>query len=230
MSGISIFAEKKAKNEKITMLTCYDYSTACIFNKSNVDSILIGDSLGMTYQGNSSTLPVTVDDMIYHAKAVKRGAKDKCIIVDMPFLSYHVSPEDAVRNAGRIIQQSGADGVKIEGGIEVLDAVKAIIAAKIPVMSHLGLTPQSINMFGGFKVQGKDITSAKNLIRDALAMQDAGVFAFTFECVPARLMEFIQPKLSVATIGIGAGNSTDGLRKGVYVVRKGNMAQKVIIK
>ena len=210
MSGISIFAEKKAKNEKITMLTCYDYATACVFNKSNIDAILIGDSLGMVYQGNSSTLPVTVDDIIYHARAVKRGAPDKCIVADMPFMSYHVSAEDAVRNAGRIIKESGVDAVKIEGGIEILDAIKAIIAAKIPVMGHLGLTPQSINVFGGFKVQGKDLDSARNLIRDALALQDAGVFAFTFEGIPAKLMTFIQSKLTVPTIGIGAGSDSDG--------------------
>ena len=210
MSGISIFAEKKAKNEKITMLTCYDYATACVFNRSNIDAILIGDSLGMVYQGNSSTLPVTVDDIIYHARAVKRGATDKCIVADMPFMSYHVSAEDAVRNAGRIIKESGVDAVKIEGGIEILDAIKAIIAAKIPVMGHLGLTPQSINVFGGFKVQGKDLDSARNLIRDALALQDAGVFAFTFEGIPAKLMTLIQSKLSVPSIGIGAGADSDG--------------------
>ncbi|MBR6199158.1 MAG: 3-methyl-2-oxobutanoate hydroxymethyltransferase [Spirochaetales bacterium] len=210
MSGISIFAEKKAKNEKITMLTCYDYATACVFNRSNIDAILIGDSLGMVYQGNSSTLPVTVDDIIYHARAVKRGATDKCIVADMPFMSYHVSAEDAVRNAGRIIKESGVDAVKIEGGIEILDAIKAIIAPKIPVMGHLGLTPQSINVFGGFKVQGKDLDSARNLIRDALALQDAGVFAFTFEGIPAKLMTLIQSKLSVPSIGIGAGVDSDG--------------------
>lgn len=210
MSGISIFAEKKAKNEKISMITCYDYSTACVINKTNIDAILVGDSLGMIMQGNSNTLPVTVEDIIYHTKAVKRGAPNKCIIADMPFLSYHISPEDAVANAGKIIKESGADGVKLEGGIEVIEAVKAIIAAKIPVMAHLGLTPQSINVFGGFKVQGKDLQGAKNLIRDALALQEAGVFSFTFECVPTKLMELIQGKLSVPTIGIGAGSSTDG--------------------
>ena len=210
MSGISIFAEKKAKNEKITMLTCYDYATACIFNKSNIDAILIGDSLGMVFQGNSSTLPVTIDDIIYHTRAVRRGAPDKCIIAVMPFLSYHVSPEDAVRNAGKVIKESGADGVKMEGGIEILDAVKALIAAKIPVMGHLGLTPQSINVFGGFKVQGKDLDSARNLIRDALALQEAGVFSFTFEGIPAKLMTLVQSKLTVPTIGIGAGADSDG--------------------
>jgi len=148
---ISLFSEKKGK-EKITMLTCYDYSTASILNETEIDAILIGDSLGMVFQGNEDTLSVSIDDMIYHTKAVKKGAKNKFIVTDMPFLSYHISKEDTIRNAGRIIREGGAESVKVEGGREIIDKIKGLIDAKIPVMGHLGLTPQSINIFGGYKI------------------------------------------------------------------------------
>lgn len=205
---INLFSEKKNK-EKITLLTCYDYSTARFLNESKIDSILVGDSLGMTFQGLDSTLPVTVDDVVYHIKAVRRGAPDIFIIGDMPFLSYHISVEEAIRNAGKIIQ-NGADAIKLEGGEEILDKIKGILAAKIPVMGHLGLTPQSVNVFGGFKVQGKTFDSAKKIIKDALLLEETGVFSITLECVPEKLAKLISEKLTIPTIGIGSGRYTDG--------------------
>ena len=209
MNSIKLFSEKKSK-EKISMITCYDYSTAAILNGTKIDSILVGDSLGMVFQGNESTLSVTVEEMIYHTKAVKKGAKDKFVITDMPFLSYQISPEDAVRNAGKIIKESNAEAVKLEGGEEIIGEVKALIKAKIPVMGHLGLTPQSVNVFGGYKVQGKSIEDARNIVKDALLLQDAGVFSIVLECVPYKLAKLITEKLDIPTIGIGAGKYTDG--------------------
>ena len=209
LNSIKLFSEKKSK-EKISMITCYDYSTAAILNGTKIDSILVGDSLGMVFQGNESTLSVTVEEMIYHTKAVKKGAKDKFVITDMPFLSYQISPEDAVRNAGKIIKESNAEAVKLEGGEEIIGEVKALIKAKIPVMGHLGLTPQSVNVFGGYKVQGKSIEDARNIVKDALLLQDAGVFSIVLECVPYKLAKLITEKLDIPTIGIGAGKYTDG--------------------
>jgi len=206
---ISLFSEKKGK-EKITMLTCYDYSTASILNETEIDAILIGDSLGMVFQGNEDTLSVSIDDMIYHTKAVKKGAKNKFIVTDMPFLSYHISKEDTIRNAGRIIREGGAESVKVEGGREIIDKIKGLIDAKIPVMGHLGLTPQSINIFGGYKIQGKIFDDAKRIVEDALLLEDAGVFAIVLECIPEKLASFITEKLKIPTIGIGAGRFTDG--------------------
>jgi 3-methyl-2-oxobutanoate hydroxymethyltransferase len=206
---INLFFEKKGK-EKITMLTCYDYSTATFLNKSEIDSILIGDSLGMVFQGNNDALPVTMDEMIYHSKAVRKGAPDKFLIGDMPFLSYHISTEEAIRNAGRFVKEAGIDAVKLVGGEEVIDKIRGILASKIPVMGHLGLTPQSINVFGGFKIQGKSIESARQIVKDAILLDKEGVFAIVLEGVPEKLAKFITEKISIPTIGIGGGKYTDG--------------------
>ncbi|MDZ5725279.1 3-methyl-2-oxobutanoate hydroxymethyltransferase [Acetobacterium carbinolicum] len=207
---VSSFLLAKANREKITMLTAYDYSMAKIVNDAGIDAILVGDSLGMVVQGYESTLEVTMNDMVYHCKAVARGAENALIVGDMPFLSYHISVEDAVRNAGRLIQEGKAHAVKLEGGIDQVDNVKAIVKAQIPVMGHIGLTPQSVNMFGGFKVQGKDITKAQKVIDDALALEAAGVFAIVLEGIPEKLATLITKQISVPTIGIGAGRYCDG--------------------
>jgi len=207
---VSSFLQAKANQEKITMLTAYDYSMAKIVNDAGIDAILVGDSLGMVVQGYESTLEVTMNDMVYHCKAVARGAENALIVGDMPFLSYHISVEDAVRNAGRLIQEGKAHAVKLEGGIDQVDNVKAIVKAQIPVMGHIGLTPQSVNMFGGFKVQGKDITKAQKVIDDALALEAAGVFAIVLEGIPEKLATLITKKISIPTIGIGAGRYCDG--------------------
>ncbi|MBN2544185.1 MAG: 3-methyl-2-oxobutanoate hydroxymethyltransferase [Spirochaetes bacterium] len=206
---IEIFSSKKNKS-KISMITCYDYSTAVILNKTEIDSILVGDTLGMVFQGNDSTLPVTMDEMIYHTKAVRKGAPDKFLILDMPFLTYHINVEDAVRNAGRALKEAHAEAVKVEGGEEMIDKIKAMISAKIPVMGHIGLTPQSINLFGGYKVQGKSVDDAKKLINNALVLEEAGVFAIVLEGIPEKLAEIITKKLTIPTIGIGAGRYVDG--------------------
>ncbi len=207
---VSSFLQAKANREKITMLTAYDYSMAKIVNDAGIDAILVGDSLGMVVQGYESTLEVTMNDMVYHCKAVARGAENALIVGDMPFLSYHISVEDAVRNAGRLIQEGKAHAVKLEGGIDQVDNVKAIVKAQIPVMGHIGLTPQSVNLFGGFKVQGKDITKAQKVIDDALALEAAGVFAIVLEGIPEKLATLITKKISIPTIGIGAGRYCDG--------------------
>ena len=204
------FQKAKENGEKLTMLTAYDYSMAKIIDESGVNGILIGDSLGMVVKGDEDTLGVTVDDIIYHTRAVKKGAKNALIVSDMPFLSYHVSVEQAVMNAGRLIKEGGANAVKLEGGSEFVPQIKAIVNAKIPVMGHLGLTPQSINAFGGFRVQGKSEEAAKKLIDDAKALEEAGVFAITLEGIPARVAELITKAVSVPTIGIGAGKECDG--------------------
>lgn len=192
------------------MLTAYDYSMAQIIDSSGIDAILVGDSLGMVMQGHDSTLDVTMDEMVYHCRCVARGVKNAMLIGDMPFLSYHVSTAEAVCNAGRLIQEGHADAVKLEGGKAVTDAVKAIVRAQIPVMGHIGLTPQSVNVFGGFKVQGKEETKAKALIEDALALEDAGVFSIVLEAIPEELARLITEKVSVPAIGIGAGRYCDG--------------------
>lgn len=204
------FIEAKQKKEKITMLTAYDYSMAKIMDEAGIDAILVGDSVGMVVQGYENTLQVTVDDMIYHCKAVERGVKNALIVGDMPFMSYHISIEDAVKNAGRLIKEGHAHAVKLEGGKDMAQTIKAIVKAQIPVMGHIGLTPQSINVFGGFKVQGKAEEQAKKLIEDALALQEAGVFAIVLEAIPAKLASLITAKLDIPTIGIGAGNACDG--------------------
>lgn len=210
MGDITLFQKKKLSGEKITMLTCYDYSSAKLLAETDIDVILIGDSLGNVMQGQKNTIPVTIEDMIYHTKAVRKALPDTFIVTDLPFLSYHVSTEETVRNAGKIIKESDTNAVKLEGGIEVIDSIKALIAAKIPVMGHLGLTPQSFQVFGGFKVQGKDYNTAKRIIEDAILLQDAGVFAIVLEGIPEKLATMISKMLRIPTIGIGAGCNTDG--------------------
>ncbi len=207
---IRSFRAAKEKGERITMLTAYDYTTACLLEEAGTDCLLVGDSLGMTMLGYANTLQVTMDDMIHHTKAVARGRRRSLLIGDMPFLSYHVSVEDAVRNAGRFVQEGNAQAVKLEGGQDVLDKIRAIIKAQIPVLGHLGLTPQSVNAMGGFKLQGKDIETARRILDDALLLQDAGVFGIVLECVPAGLARIITEKLEIPTIGIGAGVQCDG--------------------
>lgn len=207
---ITSFREAKNNNRKITMLTAYDYCTAKIVDEAGIDTILVGDSLGMVMLGYESTLPVTVDDIIYHTRAVKRGTKRAFVVADMPFLSYHASNEDAVRNAGRLIKEGGAEAVKMEGGARFADTIAAIVKAQIPVMGHIGLTPQSVNVFGGFKVQGKNAADATQIVRDAQALEEAGVFAITLEGIPSELSRIITETVSVPTIGIGAGKDCDG--------------------
>ena len=200
----------KQKGEKVTMLTAYDYSTAQIVDKVGIPLILVGDSLGMVVLGYDSPIPVTMDMMLHHTRAVVRGTSRALIIGDMPFMTYHVSAEDALRNAARFIQEAGAQAIKLEGGVTVADKVKRIVECGIPVMGHIGLTPQSINQFGGFKVQGKTPQAAIKLLEDARALEQAGVFAIVLETVPAPLATLISQKVSVPTIGIGAGAGCDG--------------------
>jgi 3-methyl-2-oxobutanoate hydroxymethyltransferase len=201
---------KKQKGEVISMLTAYDYPTALALERAGIDAILVGDSLGMVVLGYETTLPVTMDDMLHHCKAVSRGARLPLLIGDMPFLSYQVSVAEAVRNAGRFLQEGGMDAVKLEGGRDRLDAIRAIVSAGIPVMGHLGLTPQSIHQLGGFRAQGKTAPAARRLLEDALLLQEAGCFALVLESVPARLATLISGKLLIPTIGIGAGAGSDG--------------------
>lgn len=207
---IHSFKTAKADGRRISMLTAYDYTMACLLDEARVDCLLVGDSLGMVMLGYENTLRVTMDEMIHHTKAVARGTQHALLIGDMPFLSYHVNLDESVRNAGRFIQEGGAEAVKLEGGREVVDKIRAIIHAQIPVMGHLGLTPQSVNAFGGFKVQGKDMATARKLVEDALLLQDAGVFGIVLECVPDRVARLIREKLEIPTIGIGAGVHCDG--------------------
>ncbi|HNX91985.1 MAG TPA: 3-methyl-2-oxobutanoate hydroxymethyltransferase [Syntrophomonas sp.] len=207
---IATIKEKKLNKQKISMLTSYDYSMAAMVDEAGIDMILVGDSVGMVQLGFENTLAVSMDDMVHHTAAVARGTKHALVVGDMPFLSYHVSREEAVRNAGRLIQEGGAQAVKLEGGLERVEFAKAIIDAQIPVMAHIGLTPQSVNAFGGFKVQGKDLDTAKNLIAAAHAFEEAGAFAITLECVPVLLAKKITEELSIPTIGIGAGAYCDG--------------------
>ncbi len=207
---IQSFKTAKEKGERITMLTAYDYTTASLLDEAGVDCLLVGDSLGMVMLGYENTLKVTMDDMIHHTKAVARGTQKAFLIGDMPFLSYHVSVEEAVRNAGRFVQEAGAMAVKLEGGLPIVDKIRAIIKAQIPVLGHLGLTPQSVNAMGGYKLQGKDIETARQMIDDALLLQDAGAFGVVLECVPDGLARIITEKLDIPTIGIGAGAQCDG--------------------
>lgn len=204
------FKEAKLKNEKITMLTAYDYSTAKVIDESGINGILVGDSLGMVCLGYEDTLSVTMEDMIHHTKAVARGAKNALIVADMPFMSYQTSVYDAVVNAGRLMKEGRAQAVKLEGGKEIADSIRAIVNASIPVMGHIGLTPQSVNAFGGFKVQGKSEEAAKKILEDAKAVEAAGAFAVVLECVPAKLSQLISSQISIPTIGIGAGVYCDG--------------------
>lgn len=204
------FAAAKAKGEKLSMLTAYDYSTAKLEDESGINGILVGDSLGNVVLGYEDTVSVTMEDMIHHGAAVARGAKNALVVVDMPFMSYEVTVEEAVRNAGRLMKEGRAGAVKLEGGVRVAEQIRAIVKAGIPVMGHIGLTPQSINVFGGFKVQGKSEEAARALLADAKAVEEAGAFAVVIEAVPAALAQTITDAVSIPTIGIGAGAGCDG--------------------
>ncbi|HDR8192833.1 3-methyl-2-oxobutanoate hydroxymethyltransferase [Bacillus thuringiensis] len=204
------FLKMKEQGEPITMLTAYDYPSAKLAEEAEVDMILVGDSLGMVVLGYDSTVPVTVADMIHHTKAVRRGAKETFIVTDMPFMSYHVSLQETMVNARRIVQESGAHALKVEGAGEVISTIQYLTNAGIPVVAHLGLTPQSVGVLGGYKVQGKDAESAKKLIEDAKKCEEAGAIALVLECVPMQLAELISEQLTIPTIGIGAGQKVDG--------------------
>jgi 3-methyl-2-oxobutanoate hydroxymethyltransferase len=204
------FLDMKQAGEKITMLTAYDYTTASIIDTAGIDGILIGDSASNVMAGNANTIPITIEQMIYHARSVARACRHCLVLCDMPFGSYQISREDGIRNALRIIKESGADAVKMEGGAEIADTVKGIIDAGIPVMGHLGLTPQSINKFGGYGLRAKEKAEADKLISDAKILDEAGVFGITLEKVPAKLAEEVTQEVKAATIGIGAGGRTDG--------------------
>lgn len=212
MSKVTALTFQKMKNEKkkISMLTAYDYPMAKLIDESGIDCILVGDSLGTAVLGYDDTTQVTMEDMVHHSKAVSRGVKRALVVTDMPFLSYHMGQNKSVYNAGRLVQEGNAQAVKLEGGEEIIDDVKAIIKAGIPVMGHLGLTPQSIHKLGGYFVQGKTEEQAKRLINDAIALEKAGVFAIVLECIPVELSKIITSKLSIPIIGIGAGVECDG--------------------
>ena len=207
---VSTISEQKKSGDKITMLTAYDYSTAKLADEAEVNTILVGDSLGMVMLGYEDTLSVTMEDMLHHTKAVTRGAENALVVADMPFMSYQTSVYDAVVNAGRLIKEGRAQAVKLEGGAAVAEQIRAICDAQIPVVAHLGLTPQSVNAFGGFKVQGKTAERAKQLIEDAKIVEKAGAFAVVLECIPAPLAEKITESINIPTIGIGAGAGCDG--------------------
>lgn len=201
---------KKERGEPITMLTAYDYPTALLVDRAGIDVILVGDSLAMVVLGHDNTLAVTMDEMIHHCKAVSKGARSPFLVGDMPFMSYQISKTDAVANAGRFLKEGGMDAVKLEGGQEMVSTVKAIIEAGIPVMGHIGLTPQSISKLGGYRVQGRDIEAAHKLLADAAALEEAGCFSIVLEAIPDRLAKLITGRASIPTIGIGAGPNCDG--------------------
>jgi 3-methyl-2-oxobutanoate hydroxymethyltransferase len=203
-------ATKKQRGEPITMLTAYDYPTALMLDHSGIDAILVGDSLGMVVLGYENTLSVTMEDMLHHCKAVARGARFAHLIGDMPFLSYQVSTAEAVRNAGRFLQEAGMNAIKLEGGREMAPAIEAIVAAGIPVMGHIGLTPQSIHKLGGYKVQGTSVPAARRLVEDARVLEDAGCYALILEAIPDRVARLIAQRLRIPAIGIGAGAACDG--------------------
>jgi 3-methyl-2-oxobutanoate hydroxymethyltransferase len=202
--------KQKLRGEKITCLTAYDYSFARILDAAGIDILLVGDSVGCVFQGQPNTLPVTLDDMVYHTQAVVRGRKRALVVSDMPFLSYQISKEQAISNAGRLVQQGGAEAVKLEGGLAMQATIEAIVRVGIPVMGHVGLTPQSIHRFGGYKVQGKEKNQREVILRDASAVQDAGAFAIVLEGMPLDLAGEITERLAIPTIGIGAGGHCDG--------------------
>lgn len=207
---VATFQKMKEKGEKIAMLTAYDYSTAKLEEAAGLNGILVGDSLGNVMMGYENTIPVTVDNMITYGASVVRGTKDTMVVIDMPFMSYQVSVEQAVENAGRIMKETGCAAVKLEGGAAVAKQIRAIVDAGIPVMAHIGMTPQSVNAFGGFKVQGKSAAAAQKIVDDARIIQEAGAFSVVLECVPAKLAAFITKILDIPTIGIGASNECDG--------------------
>ncbi len=208
--NILTLQRKKEKEQPITMLTAYDYTGALLVDQAEIDMILVGDSLGMVMMGLDSTVPVTMDEMLHHCRAVARGAKYAFLVGDMPFLSYQVSPAEAVRNAGRFLKEAGMNSVKLEGGQEMVPTIEAIVQAGIPVMGHLGLTPQSISKLGGYRIQGKTAATARQLLDDALALEAAGCYAIVFEAVPAAVAAAISQRLAIPTIGIGAGAGCDG--------------------
>ncbi|MBN1369845.1 MAG: 3-methyl-2-oxobutanoate hydroxymethyltransferase [Dehalococcoidaceae bacterium] len=208
--NVNSIRQMKSRGDKVVMLTCYDYSTARILDEAGIPLLLVGDSLGMVMLGYESTIPVTMEEMLHHAKAVTRGVKSAMVVADMPFMTYQVSKKEALRNAARFVQEAGAQAVKLEGGANIAETIKKITENGIPVMGHLGLTPQYINQLGGYRIQGKTSDSAVKLYRDALAVENAGAFALVLETVPAPLAGFISRKLTIPTIGIGAGAGCDG--------------------
>ncbi|WP_198471401.1 3-methyl-2-oxobutanoate hydroxymethyltransferase [Acetomicrobium sp. S15 = DSM 107314] len=212
MSKVTIqqLQKMKAEKEKISMITAYDYPTARFVDKAGIEIILVGDSLAMTVMGLDSTVPVTMEEMIHHTKAVVRGVENSMVIGDLPFGSYNQSKEQAIANATRLMKEGGCDAVKLEGGVEMAEITKAIVNAGIPVMGHIGLTPQTISKLGGFKVQGKGAQEAEKLLKSALTLQEAGIFSIVLECVPEEVGRLITEKLSIPTIGIGGGRYCDG--------------------
>lgn len=208
--SIPALAEMKRQGRKIKMVTAYDYPTALLVDQSPMDLILVGDSLGMVVLGYESTVPVTMDEMVHHTKAVTRAARNTFVVADLPFLSYQVTVEEAVRNSGRLMKEAGADAVKLEGGAVVAGTVRAVVSAGIPVMGHLGLTPQTATMLGGLKVQARDAEAAKMLILDARLLEEAGAFSIVLEAIPAQLAEMVSRNVSIPTVGIGAGPDCDG--------------------
>jgi 3-methyl-2-oxobutanoate hydroxymethyltransferase len=203
-------AKMKERGEKIVMVTAYDYPTACLVDEAGVDMVLVGDSLGMVVLGHETTLPVTVDEMLHHTKAVVRGVRHALVVTDLPFLSYQTGPEDATRNAGRLIKEGRAAAVKLEGGIEVCPQVRTLVSAGIPVVGHVGLTPQSIHVFGGYKLQGRGQQAAQKLLADARALEEAGIFCLVLECIPEEVAARVSDALTIPTVGIGAGAHCDG--------------------
>jgi 3-methyl-2-oxobutanoate hydroxymethyltransferase len=206
----AVLLAKKQSHQKISMLTCYDYPTAKLMNEAGIDILLVGDSLAMVVLGYETTLPVTIEEMMHHVKAVKRGNKLSLLVADMPYLSYQIKPAEAVRNAGRFLKEGGAEAVKIEGGREMLKTVKAMLDADIPVMGHIGLTPQAVHKMGGYKVQGREKAQAERLKEDALLLQEAGIFSLVLESVPWQLAKEITASLNIPTISCGAGKYCDG--------------------
>lgn len=207
---VATLLEMKQRGEKISQLTCYDYTTARLVDATGINTVLVGDSLGMTMQGYENTLPVTMDEMIIYGRSVVRGCQNAFVIMDMPFLSYQASAEQALMSAGRLIKETNANAVKLEGGASVAPQIKSIVDAGIPVCAHIGMTPQSVNVFGGFKVQGKGEANARRVLEDALAVQKAGAFMVVLECVPPKLAALITKKVDMITIGIGGGAGCDG--------------------
>lgn len=207
---VNSLLKMKAEGKRISQITCYDYTTARVVDASGIDTILVGDSLGMVMQGYENTLPVTMEEMIVYGRSVVRGTENAFVVIDMPFMSYQCSVEQAVVNAGRLIKETGANAVKLEGGVSVAPQITAIVDAGIPVCGHIGMTPQSFNLQSGFKVQGKNEANAERIIRDALAVQEAGAFMMVIECVPPKLAALITSKMNLITIGIGAGAGCDG--------------------
>jgi 3-methyl-2-oxobutanoate hydroxymethyltransferase len=208
--SITDLKAKKKRGERIVMITCYDYPSARLLEAADVDILFIGDTLGMTVLGYDSTIPVTMEEMLHHTKSVVRGSSSAHVLADMPFMSYQISPEDALRNAGRLLKEGGAQSVKLEGGVRVAETVRFIVDAGIPVMGHIGLTPQSVNQLGGYKVQGKTPADAVRMVNDAVALEQAGAYAIVLECVPLELAKTITDRLAIPTIGIGAGPHCDG--------------------